>query len=175
MRTYISFLFLLLLLAPLFALSQQQPVKFQHLKTDDGLSQSDVLCIFQDSHGFMWFGTEDGLNKYDGYNFTVYKNDPKKNNSLSNSYINDIVEDNDSNLWIATLDGGLNKYDRQKDEFIHFKHDPKDPNSISDNYISCLVKDSKGNIWIGTSNGVNVFDKKNNRFIKYIKDDKDSS
>src|SRR5438132_9335609 len=175
MQTLRYLLFLLVQLISLFAFSQKQQIKFQHLKTDDGLSQSNVLCIFQDSRGFMWFGTEDGLNKYDGYNFTVYKNDPKKNNSLSNNFINDIVEDNDSNLWIATLDGGLNKYNRRKDEFIHFKHDPKDPNSISDNYISCLLKDNEGNIWIGTSNGVNVFDKKNNRFIKYTKDDKDSS
>src|SRR5437899_1015692 len=136
MRVYISFLFLLILCVPLFTFSQHQQIKFQHLKTDDGLSQSDVLCTFQDSRGFMWFGTEDGLNKYDGYNFTVYKNDPKKNNSLSNNYINDIAEDNSGDLWIATSDGGLNKYERKKDQFVHFKHDPKDPNSISDNYIS---------------------------------------
>ena len=65
-------------LVPLFAVSQKQFIKFNHLQTDDGLSQSNVLCIFQDSRGFMWFGTEDGLNKYDGYNFKIYKNDPQK-------------------------------------------------------------------------------------------------
>ena len=66
MRTYIYFLFLLMLITPLFVLSQKQQIKFQHLQTADGLSQSNVLCILQDSRGFMWFGTEDGLNKYDG-------------------------------------------------------------------------------------------------------------
>ncbi len=174
MRTYIYFLFLLTLITPLFVLSQKQQIKFQHLQTADGLSQSNVLCILQDSRGFMWFGTEDGLNKYDGYNFTTYKNDPQKNNSISGNYINDIVEDNNGDLWITAADGGLNKYDRQKNQFIHFKHDFKDPHSISDDFVSCLLKDSKGNIWVGTATGVNVFDKKNNHFIKYSKTKNDS-
>src|SRR5687767_9794141 len=86
MRACIVFVFVFVhvQLISLSAVSQKQFIKFDHLQTDDGLSQSNVLCIFQDSRGFMWFGTEDGLNKYDGYNFTVYKNDPAKKNSLSN-------------------------------------------------------------------------------------------
>jgi signal transduction histidine kinase/ligand-binding sensor domain-containing protein len=158
-----------------FAISQKQNLKFDHLTTLDGLSQSNVLCILQDSRGFMWFGTEDGLNKYDGYNFTVYKNDPKKNNTLSNNYINDIVEDNDGDLWIATSEGGLNKYNRQKDEFIHYKYDPENPTSISNDFVSCLLKDSKGNIWAGTGDGVSVFVRKNNRFIRYLRNENDNN
>src|SRR4051794_29079206 len=99
-----------------FAAAQKQYVKFDHLSTDAGLSHSNVTSILQDSRGFMWFGTEDGLNKYDGYKFIVYKNDPQKNNSLNNNHVNDIIEDNNGDLWIATSEGGLNKYDRQKDE-----------------------------------------------------------
>lgn len=155
-------------LISLYAFSQKQFLKFDHLQTNEGLSQSNVLCILQDSRGFMWFGTEDGLNKYNGYNFTAYKNDPQKNNSLSNNFINGIVEDSNGDLLIATWGGGLNKYDRNKNEFIHFKHDINNPNSISSDFITCLLKDSKGNIWLSIDGGgINVFDRKNNRFIKY--------
>ena len=140
-RANILFMFLIVQvqLVPLLGVSQKQVIKFNHLQTDNGLSQSNVLCIFQDSRGFMWFGTEDGLNKYNGYNFIVYKNDPKKNTSLSDNYVNDIVEDANGDLWIATLDGGLNKYDRRKDQFIRFQHDPKNPNSIGDNFVTCVL------------------------------------
>ena len=155
--------------------SQKQNLKFDHLTTLDGLSQSNVLCFLHDSRGFMWFGSEDGLNKYDGYNFTIYKNDPLKKNSLSSNYVMDIVEDTNGDLWIATLEGGLNKYDRQKDNFIQFKHDATDPNSISDDFISCLLKDSKGNLWLGTSKGLNVFDGTHNNVIKYLRNDNDNS
>jgi ligand-binding sensor domain-containing protein/signal transduction histidine kinase len=177
MRPYILLLFILVQvqLVPLLAVSQKQFIKFDHLQTDEGLSQSNVLCILQDSRGFMWFGTEEGLNKYDGYSFTVYKNDPQKSNSLSDNYVNDIVEDENGDLWIGTLDGGLNKYDRQKDRFIRFQQDPKNPNSISDNYVGCVRKDSKGNIWAGTSSGVNIFDRKHNRFIKYARNERDKN
>jgi ligand-binding sensor domain-containing protein/signal transduction histidine kinase len=153
-----------------FAFSQKQDLKFDHLTTLNGLSQSNVICFLHDSRGFMWVGSENGLNRYDGYNFIVYKNDPAKKSSLSNNHVTDIVEDVHGDLWIATWEGGLNKYDRQKDEFTHFKRDSTDPNSISDNYISCLLKDTKGDIWAGTSNGINVFDQKNSRFIKYLWD-----
>src|SRR5258705_8471889 len=107
MKTIRYIILFFLLAIGFYSNGQRENVKFAHLDINSGLSQSNVLCILQDSRGFIWFGTEDGLNKYDGYNFTVYKNDPEKNNSLSNSYINDIAEDNNGDLWIATLDGGL--------------------------------------------------------------------
>jgi ligand-binding sensor domain-containing protein len=116
MRAYFYFL-VLLMQVPFPVFSQQKNIQFQHLQTDAGLSHSDILCIMQDSRGFMWFGTEDGLNKYDGYKFIVYKNNRNKN-SLSDNYINDLKEDTNGDIWIATLDGGLNKYDRQKNTKI---------------------------------------------------------
>jgi ligand-binding sensor domain-containing protein/signal transduction histidine kinase len=158
-----------LLVFPGFAISQKQNLKFSHLTTLDGLSQSNVLCFLQGSRGFMWFGTEDGLNRYDGYNLTVYKNDPSKKTSLGYNYITDITEDNNSDLWIATIQQGLDKYDHQKDEFIHYRHDSTNQNSLVNDFVSCLLKDSKGNIWIGTSDGISVFDTKSNRFIQSFK------
>src|ERR1700712_5138803 len=108
------YLFFLFLLIPFLASSQSKRLKFEHLQTDAGLSQSNVTSILQDSRGFMWFGTRDGLNKYDGYKFTVYRNDPKNKNSISNNYIMDIIESSNGDLWIATWGGGLNRFDRDK-------------------------------------------------------------
>lgn len=164
------YLFIILFVqVPIFTLSQKEAlIKFDHLETDEGLSQSNVLCILQDSRGFMWFGTEDGLNKYDGYKFTVYKNDPERKNSLSNNFINDIAEDANGDIWIATWGGGLNKFDRRKDTFTHYLHDPKNPTSISDNFLNNVEIDRSGNIWVtADAGGVNILDKSKNRFIKF--------
>jgi len=93
-------------------------IEFKHLKVQDGLSQSWVKSIRQDHQGFMWFGTNEGLNKYDGYNFTVYKNNPEDKNSISNNGIESLHEDKSGNLWIGT-ENGLNLYDRENDRFIY--------------------------------------------------------
>jgi ligand-binding sensor domain-containing protein/signal transduction histidine kinase len=151
-----------------FAISQKQNVQFEHLGTGQGLSQSNVICILQDHQGFMWFGTRDGLNKYDGYKFTVYKNKVGDKNSISNNYIQAIRESKNRYLWIATWGGGLNRYDRQKDQFTVFKHDPKDRYSISSDFINTVLEDSQGNIWAGTEDGgLNMLDAEKNQFVHY--------
>src|SRR5436305_9216349 len=94
--------FFLLLFFPAIVFGQKKQLGFDHFKTNNGLSQSNVLCILQDSKGFMWFGTREGLNKYDGYKFTVYKNDPKNKNSIGGNFISSVIEDHEGNLWIAT-------------------------------------------------------------------------
>ena len=110
--------------------SAQYPnITFQHLSVQDGLSRSYVKSIYQDSDGFLWFGTEDGLNKYDGYSFKVYKHNSRLENSLNNNNINIIYEDRQKNLWVGTRDG-LNIYNRNKDEFI--------PYPRVSNYIKCV-------------------------------------
>ncbi|MEP7253643.1 MAG: two-component regulator propeller domain-containing protein, partial [Ginsengibacter sp.] len=155
----------MVLLSPSFSNGQSRILKFEHIQTDAGLSQSNVLSILQDSRGFMWFGTRDGLNKYDGYKFTVYRNDPKTPGTISNDYINDIIESRDGNLWIATWGGGLNCFDRQKGNFTYYKYNPKDPKSISSNFITSIQEDKKGNLWIGTeSGGLNMMDQKTKIF-----------
>ncbi|HTI09390.1 MAG TPA: two-component regulator propeller domain-containing protein [Puia sp.] len=152
----------------LSATSQSQHVKFEHLGTADGLSQSNVICIMQDSRGFMWFGTRDGLNRYDGYQFTVYKNDPLDKKSLGNSFIMDMVEDREGAIWIGTWGGGLDRYDRQRNQFIHFRHDAADPNSLSSNLVIRLLRDSRGVLWVGTEDGgLNMFDRSSGHFVHY--------
>ena len=95
-------------------------IRFDHLSIEQGLSQCTVFCIFQDSKGFMWFGTGDGLNKYDGYRFTDYRYDPKNPHSLSSNIIYTIHEDRQGQFWIGTARGGLNKFDGEKETFIHY-------------------------------------------------------
>src|SRR6266702_6438019 len=119
MKTARCFLFILLNAISVCAFCQTANLKFTHLSIEGGLSQSNVTCILQDSHGFMWFGTRDGLNKYDGYKFTVFKNTEGDSKSISNNFITSLIEDKKGDLWIGTWGGGLNKLDRQKDQFIH--------------------------------------------------------
>ncbi len=134
-------------------------VKFEQISLEQGMSQSSVRCILQDSRGFMWMGTEDGLNKFDGYSFTVYKPNPDDPHSISSNFIRSICEDHAGNLWIGTNGGGLNRYDRTSGKFIRYMHDPDDDNSISNNYVLSIVEDRSGIIWLGTDGGgLNAFD-----------------
>jgi signal transduction histidine kinase/ligand-binding sensor domain-containing protein len=166
------FLLLMLQFICAFSFGQRQPLRFEHIGTSSGLSQSNVICIFQDSRGFMWFGTRDGLNRYDGYKFTVYKFEADNPQSISHNTVQDIAEDNEGNLWIATWGGGLNKFEWQKERFTRFSTHKSDPFSVSNEYINKLLFDSEGNLWIGTEGGgLNLYDKKTNRFIKYFHND----
>ncbi len=141
---------------------------FDHLSSDQGLSQNSVLCILKDSQGFMWFGTLDGLNRYDGYNFTVYKPDPDNPYSLSDNTIIALLEDRYGSIWIGTSNGGLNRYDRQSNRFIHYRHDPSDPDSISSDNILSIHQDRAGQLWVGTAGGgLNRFDPNTESFSRF--------
>src|ERR1700749_2202819 len=103
---------ILLLVAPWLCLAQPQSLQFEHFGTRDGLSQININCILQDSRGFMWIGTRNGLNRYDGYKFLTYRYDLKNDSSLSNNMITALAEDHDGNIWVATQNG-LDKYERK--------------------------------------------------------------
>ncbi len=143
-------------------------IKFDHLSSENltyekGLSQNTVNCMLQDSKGYLWFGTWDGLNKYDGYQFVNFD----KQSQLSGQTIYALHEDNSGALWIGT-DGGLTRYDRKKNRFTQFIHDPENPNSLLNNVISSIVEDRLGNLWIGTMGGLNKFDKITGTFYPYL-------
>ncbi|MCP4601187.1 MAG: hypothetical protein GY847_11800 [Proteobacteria bacterium] len=143
-----------LAVSPTFGgMAKGQRLRFEHVSLEQGLSQSTVFCILQDSQGFIWFGTEDGLNKYDGYTFTVYKHDPEDSNSLSGNRIQAILKDDSGTLWIGTSDGGLDRYDRKLDRFTHYRNDPNDLSSLSDDDITAIYQDRDGVLWIGTGGG----------------------
>ena len=157
-----------------YSYSQQKNIRFNHLGTTDGLSHSNVICMLQDSRGFMWFGTRDGLNRYDGYTFTIYKNDPTKPYSISNNIINDLIEDTDGNIWIGTWGGGLNKFDRNTESFISYKHDGTRPASLSNDLINSICMDSHQILWVGTEGGgADAFDTKTNSFTHHMNDASD--
>lgn len=153
------------------AVGQEVDPKFHHYTSTEGLSQNNVTCILQDSEGFMWFGTQDGLNKYDGYTFTIYQNISGDTTTISNSQVTALLEDKDKNLWIATQSGGLNKYDRKNDQFTYFMHEEGNKNSLSSNKIKSLYQDKAGILWIGTDGeGLNRFDPVTKTFTHYKND-----
>jgi len=132
-------------------------LRFDRISIEQGLSQSSVFVIFQDSRGFLWFGTEDGLNRYDGYSFKVFKPDPDVPTSLSDRWITSIVEDQNGYLWIGTRQGGLNRFDPKSEQFKHFLHNPSEPSSLSNNHINALLVDRDNHLWVGTSDGLDLF------------------
>jgi len=157
---------------PNFNFAPGSIVRFEHLTSKDGLSQNAGLEIFQDSRGFLWIGSQDGLNRYDGYSFKVYKHDPDDSKSLSHNSILKITEDRDGALWIGTWGGGLNHYDPVTEQFTSYQHDPNKPDSISDNTVTSIKKDSQGNLWIGTLAGLDRFDVKISKFEHFTNDSK---
>lgn len=137
---------------------QKQTLQFSKLTIDDGLSQSYINCILQDQLGYIWIGTQDGLNRYDGQTFEVYQNQYNDEKSLSNNYVKAFVEDNKGNIWIGT-DRGLNKFDffQQKLERWHFES----TNIINMSSIVGLAVDRKNYLWVATEkNGLFRIDTK---------------
>src|SRR5271157_5451626 len=146
-------------------------LKFTHLTTIDGLSNDRINSILQDRRGFMWFATEDGLNRYDGNTFVVYKNNPADPNTLSANFIQSLIEDGHGNLWIGTWGGGLDKLDPRTERFTHYRYNPNNPNSISGDAIKSIGQDSHGYLWLGTvEDGLNKFDPATGNFTRYLND-----
>ena len=138
------------LLAPYLAIGQQ--FHFNHLTTEDGLPTGNVRCITQDYQGFFWFGTEDGLVRYDGYEMTVYRYEKSDATSISGNFILKLFEDSQKRLWIGTLNAGVCLYDRDRDSFIRLRHDPKKPNSLGYDFVRDFYETSKGELFIGFKN-----------------------
>jgi len=142
-----------------------RPIRFDRLTPENGLSQSTVLRVFQDSRGFIWLGTEDGLNRYDGYTFTVYHSDETDRFALVNDFIWAIDEDRDGNIWVATDGGGIAMWDRDRDQFVVHRADPTSPAGLSSNNVRALRVARNGTIWIGTrGGGLDRFDPASGRF-----------
>ena len=146
--------------------AQSRFIKFEHISVNEGLCQSSGRVLFQDSKGFIWCGTQDGLNKFDGYQFKTYRYNPKDENSISESFILAAFEDTNDIIWIGTSGGGLNKFDVKSKKFIRFKRGKKIKNSISNNFVNKIYKDTKKKLWFATVDGLNKLNN-NNSFIHY--------
>lgn len=141
---------------------------FSRLSTDEGLSQAGINSIVQDRYGFIWIGTQEGLNRYDGNEFIVYEHDSEDPTSLPHNWVWTTLVDDSGSLWVGTDGGGLSRYDPGLDGFIHFRHDPQDESSLSNNRVRVIYQDHQGELWIGTDGGgLNRFDHGSGRFIRF--------
>lgn len=145
-----------------FSLAQEKNYIFKKVSSSDGLSQSSVIAVHQDKLGQMWLGTRDGLNKYDGSKFTVYKNVPGDSSSISNDDILSIEEDKEAFIWIGTYNG-LNRYNPRTDDFETYFHSNK-KSSLSNNTIWSIEEIDGGEIWLGTTRGLSIYNKSKKNF-----------
>jgi len=144
--------------------------RFTHLTTNDGLSQGYVTAILQDRRGFMWFATRDGLNRYDGNTFVIYKNNPHDSGSLGSNFLQDLFEDDQGYLWVAT-NTGIDRFDPTTEHFTRYLHDAKNPNSLAGASVKSIAQDSRGFLLFGTEDsGLDTFDPKTQTFTHYRDD-----
>jgi PAS domain S-box-containing protein len=174
-RYFFASLILFLLLKSFSSVdAQPQNIRFEHLTTDEGLSHSNVLCVLQDHFGYLWFGTFDGLSKYDGYEFICYRYSDKDPNTIPNNIIRSLYEDRDGNLWIGT-DGGLCLYNRDLDKYIRCNKENGYPLDIT-NIILSITQDNENKLWLGTNGtGAFEFDRGSNQCIQYSHHEDDPS
>lgn len=169
MKYKIAFLVVLFISGNVFS---QNKYRLKNISTTDGLSQSSVIAIHQDKLGQMWFGTRDGLNKYDGSKFTVFRNDATDKTTISNNDILAIEEDNAGKLWVGTYNG-LNCYDPVSNTFKRYLHN-KTNHTISSNAVWC-IREIGEELWFGTSKGLSIFNKKTKLFTSVFHSDTDAS
>lgn len=141
-KSYLTLIIFCLLLC--VNTNAQQGAQPEAITTDDGLSQGMIYDILQDKEGFLWIATKDGLNRYDGYEFKVFTNDPNDPWSISGNTIIKLFEDSAGRIWAASDNAGLSIYDKKTGRFHHLRHDPSNPASLSGNYISAIVEDTSG-------------------------------
>lgn len=145
-------------------------INFKNMTIEEGLSQSSVETMLQDSEGYLWFGTNDGLNRYNGYEFKVYKNNINSQNSLVSNYIIDVKEDTQGNIWVGTT-GGVSKINSKNDKITNYTTE-KDKGNLSNNNVCEILVTRDGNILVATDDGLNLYDKENDKFNRILyKDD----
>ena len=143
--------------------SQQKALYFNLYTTENGLSQNSINSIVQDQHGFIWIATESGLNRFDGYKFKKWFQDPGNKNSLTSAYINQLAIDKNNHIWIATT-AGISYYNPKTNKFSSNKYKKEEKGSLSHNLVNCIFVDSDNNLWVGTKNGLNRSSESLNKF-----------
>jgi signal transduction histidine kinase/ligand-binding sensor domain-containing protein len=175
-RALLGALLTLLLALHTSVLSQAGNIKFRQYSLEDGLSQSTVTAILEDRQGFYWFGTQDGLNKFDGYSFTVFRHKLNDSSTISDNWISCLLEDRNGYIWVGTYNYGVNRLDPATDSSISYLASPLAGNRISSNNITSMVQDSSGRIWISTwGGGLNRLDPSDGTFTSFKHDDADTT
>ncbi len=165
--------FLLCILLPSLSLLAQPSasLSFDHISVEDGLSQGSIIYMMKDSRGFLWFATQDGLNRYDGYQFKTYRHEPGNPNTLSNNYVWTLAEDPAGNIWIGTFGGGLCKLDTKHETFTNFLPDPNDPfYTLPHAGVRSLCIHQDSLLLVGTDNGLAILDLQTEKITSYRKD-----
>jgi ligand-binding sensor domain-containing protein/signal transduction histidine kinase len=171
-KTPLYFPFLLLLFVGEI---RAQSFRFDHFAIKDGLSQSQAFSIFQDSYGYIWFGTQDGLNRFDGNTFLVSKNNPFDSTTLTHNWVWSVQEDDHADIWVGTYQG-LCKYVRSQNKFIQYHHRPGDSTSVIGNRTNYIIKDKKGRLWISCwGSGLSLYDEQTNSFRSFKNNPHDST
>jgi ligand-binding sensor domain-containing protein/signal transduction histidine kinase len=153
--------------------AEQKVLQFKHLSVDNGLSSSQVVSILQDYKGFMWFGSTNGLNRYDGNTIAIYKNIPSDPKSLPENHVRALFEDRKKNLFVGTW-GGLSQYDRDLNCFVNFRFQKTSPLYNMEMSVFRIAEDSLGNLWLATNNGLVFFDRNNNKVVRFNHDPQNS-
>ena len=152
-------------------------LKLKSLNVENGLSQNSINTLLEDKDGFLWIGTDDGLNRYDGQNITIYKYIRSDKTTIPDNQINELYQDSKGRIWVGTLTG-LALYDNNTNQFTSFRKDKitKDSiNSLINNEVKAIVEDKNGFLWIGTGNGLSRLDTKTNSFTNYVASQSDSA
>jgi diguanylate cyclase (GGDEF)-like protein len=172
----VSGLALGLVLVSLPASALGRAIRFERLSAEQGLSQSTVMCVLQDSRGFMWLGTEAGLNRYDGRSVTVYRHDVHDPASLPSDFVWALAEDPAGDLWVATEGGGLARWERSRDRFVRYPVDPKGQSGPPSGQLRTIHVDRNGAVWVGTKDaGLFRLDAKSGRGQRFVHDPADQA
>ncbi len=147
--------------------AQQNKFRFERISVEDGLSHSMVYSITQDRMGFVWFATQHGLNKYNGYEFTVFTHNPYDSTSLSNNDVSYVYEDRDGQFWLSTWGGGVNAFDPKSERFVRYQHRVGDTTSLADDRVQHIFEDRQGVLWMGTMDGLSRLDRATGKFRNY--------
>ena len=165
---YLFLLSIFIVLNCYILFGQKDEIKFSHLTKEQILSQNSVNCIVQDHYGFMWFGTSDGLNRFDGYNIKIYRHEHQNPNSLNDNTILSLLVDKDGYLWIGTQMGSLMRYDIAKDSFALYHSKKTDNTNAKNEVINSIFEDSKGRFWVGTFDGLFQLNRKTKKFTEIL-------
>jgi ligand-binding sensor domain-containing protein/signal transduction histidine kinase len=152
----------------IFGIFGQSEVRFSNLSRVEGLSDNNINSILQDRYGFMWFGTQEGLCRFDGFNFMNFYHDASNVNSLASNTITAIYQTINGDIWIGTINNGISRFDPLKNKFEHYAVNENLPNTIKSNYISHITGDNKGNLWIATiGGGLSYYNSTSKKFSNY--------
>ena len=164
----VCFVFMFSILTCAYASSVAEQ-KIETLSLQDGLMNPQIYDLVKDEKGFLWFGTADGVKRFDGYGYTSFTHDPTVADSLSNNNVSVMLTDSKDRIWIGTWGGGVNLYQRQTQNFQHLRHNPSNPNSIGSDKVQAIYEGSNGDIWFGTNGGgLNQYNSESQLFTRFV-------